>query len=53
MVQVPTVTKATKPVVELIVQTPVVELINVLAPVPAEAVAVIVGGVADITYVDK
>jgi len=48
MVQVPAETKATRPEDELTVQTPVVELVKVLAPVPADAVAVRVGGVATI-----
>jgi hypothetical protein len=46
MVQVPTETNATKPLVELIVQTEAVELLKVLVPVPTDAVAAIVGGVA-------
>ena len=45
-VQVPDVTKATTPVEELIVHTEVVELEYVFVPVPADAVEVIVGGVA-------
>jgi hypothetical protein len=52
MVQVPTETNATKPLVELIVQIEAVELVKVLVPVPADAVAVRVGGVATIVYVD-
>ena len=46
MVQVPTEINATKPLVELIVQTEAVELLKVLVPVPTDAVAAIVGGVA-------
>ena len=48
----PAATNATSPLEELTVQTPVVELVKVLAPVPADAVAVRVGGVATIVYVD-
>ena len=44
--QVPEVTNATTPVEELTVQTAVVELAKVIEPVPAEGVAVMVGGVA-------
>ena len=46
MVQVPTETNATVPLDDPTVQTPVVELVKVFAPEPAEAVAVKVGGVA-------
>ena len=45
MVQVPAETKATRPEDELTVQIEVVELVNVLVPVPADAVAVNVGAV--------
>ena len=43
---VPAATKATTPLVELMEQTKGVELEKLFVPVPAEAVAVIVGGVA-------
>jgi hypothetical protein len=52
MVQVPAATNATNPLEELTVQIDSVELVKVLAPVPADAVAVRVGGVATIVYVD-
>jgi hypothetical protein len=47
MVQVPVLTKATKPEAELTVQTEVVAEVNVIVPVPTPAVgvAVRVGGV--------
>ena len=45
IVHVPAVTKATAPVEALTVQTGVVKLVKVIAPVPVDAVAVIVGGV--------
>lgn len=52
MVQVPASTKATRPLEELTVQIPVVELKNDFVPelFPADAVADIVGGVAVNTY---
>jgi len=46
IVQVPASTKVTTPDDELIVHTDVVELEYVLVPAPADAVEVIVGGVA-------
>lgn len=46
IVQVPASTNVTTPVDALIVQTDVVELEYVLVPAPADAVEVIVGGVA-------
>ena len=46
IVHVPASTKVTTPVDELIVHTEVVELENCFVPAPAEAVDVIVGGVA-------
>ena len=46
MVQVPDVTKATRPDRLLMVQAPVVELVKCLVPEPALGVEVIVGGVS-------
>jgi hypothetical protein len=46
IVQVPASTNVTTPVDALIVHTDVVELEYVLVPAPADAVEVIVGGVA-------
>ena len=51
MVHVPASTKATSPVEALIVQTDVVELEYCFVPAPADAVEVIVGGVALPAYV--
>lgn len=51
MVQVPASTKVTTPVEALIVQTDVVELEYCFVPEPADAVEVIVGGVALPAYV--
>ncbi len=46
MWQVPWLTNATRPLFESTVQTPVVEPVNVIVPLPAEGVAVRVGGVS-------
>lgn len=51
MVHVPASTKVTSPVEALIVQTDVVELEYCFVPAPADAVEVIVGGVALPAYV--
>ena len=52
IVQVPGVTKATSPVEESMVHTPVVVLVYVLVPAPAEAVDVIVGPIPVEEYED-
>ena len=52
MVQVPAATNVTTPEEELIVHTDVVELEYCFVPEPAEAVDVMVGGVASPEYAD-
>jgi len=52
IVHVPAATNATTPEDEPTVHTDVVVLVKLFAPLPADAVLVNVGGVADIAYVD-
>jgi len=51
-VHVPALTNVTAPEAELIVQTSVVRLVNEVVPLPADGVAVIVGGTATSEYDD-